>query len=321
MLARRQDAAAPVVPATTGREPVVGTIGHRGRVPDLRGKTVLVTGASSGIGLAAARHLAGLGAEVIMVSRDPVRGTAAREQVAEAARGPQPVFLAADLSSQQAIRLLARQLHMRFSRLDVLINNAGTACRRRELTVDGIERTLATNHLAPFLLTQLVLDLLLAAPAGRIVTVTSEAHSGTLDFDNLQGERCYRFFGAYARSKLANILFTYELARRLQGSTVTANCFTPGPTATNLGRGAGGLMGVMSGLVHLLALTPLGSSADKGALSAVYLAASPEVAAMSGRYFNRLRIARSKPITYDARVAAQLWGVSERLTAQPALRI
>jgi NAD(P)-dependent dehydrogenase (short-subunit alcohol dehydrogenase family) len=319
MLARRQDTAAPVVPATTGRRPVVGTVDHRGRVAGMRGKTVLVTGASSGIGLAASRHLAALGAELIMVARDPVRGAAARDEVAAVALGPQPVFLAADLSSQQAIHLLADQLHTRYERLDVLINNAGTACRRRELTVDGIERTLATNHLAPFLLTRLVLDLLLAAPAGRIVTVTSETHSGALDFDNLQGERHYHFFGAYARSKLANILFTYELARRLQGTTVTANCFTPGPTATNLGRGAGGLMGVTSGLVHVLALTPLGSSADKGALPAVYLASSPAVAGLSGRYFKRLRVARSKPITYDARVAARLWSISERLTTQPAL--
>jgi NAD(P)-dependent dehydrogenase (short-subunit alcohol dehydrogenase family) len=286
----------------------------------MHGKTVLVTGASSGIGLAAARHLAGLGAELIMVSRDPLRGATARDEVAKVTLGPQLVFLAADLSSQQAIRLLARQLHTRYSRLDVLIDNAGTAGRRRELTVDGIERTLATNHLAPFLLTRLLLDLLRAAPAGRVVTVTSEAHSGRLDFDNLQGERHYHFFGAYARSKLANILFTHELARQLQGTTVTANCFTPGPTATNLGRGAGGLMGVMSGLVHVLALTPLGSSADTGALPAVYLASSPAVAAVSGACFKRLRPARSKPITYDATVAAQLWAVSERLTAQPALR-
>jgi NAD(P)-dependent dehydrogenase (short-subunit alcohol dehydrogenase family) len=256
-----------------------------------------------------------------MVSRDPVRGAAARDEVARVALGPQPVFLAADLSSQQAIRRLADQLHTRYERLGVLVNNAGTACRRRELTADGIERTLATNHLAPFLLTRLLLDLLLAAPAGRVVTVTSEAHSGTLDFDNLQGERHYHFFGAYARSKLANILFTYELARRLQGTTVTANCFTPGPTATNLGRGAGGLMGLMSELVHVLALTPLGSSADKGALPAVYLASSPAVAGLSGAYFKRLRVARSKPITYDDRVAAGLWSISDRLTTQPALRI
>jgi NAD(P)-dependent dehydrogenase (short-subunit alcohol dehydrogenase family) len=301
--------------------PVVGIVQHRDRVADLRGKTVLVTGASSGIGLATSHRLAGLGAALIMVARDPIRGAAAREQVAEAAGGPQPVFIAADLSSQQAIHLLAQQLQTQHGRLDVLVNNAATACRRRELTADGIERTLATNHLAPFLLTRLLLDLLLAAPAGRIVTVTSETHSGRLDFDNLQGERHYQFFGAYARSKLANILFTYELARRLQGTAVTANCFTPGPTATNLGRGAGGLMGLLSGMVGVLALTPLGSSADTGAVPAVYLAASPAVAAVSGAYFKRLRAARSKPITYDAGVAARLWSISERLTTQPALTI
>ena len=194
-----------------------------------------------------------------------------------------------------------------------MINNAGTASRRLELTVDGIERTLATNHLCPFLLTGLVVDLLPAAPAGRIVTVTSESHSRRLDFDNLQGERHYNFFDAYARSKLTNILFTYELARRLKATSVIANCYTPGPTATNFGRGAGGLMGLMSGLVRVLALTPLGSSAAEGALPEVYLASSSEAAGVSGQYFMRLRPAHSKPITYDAGVAARLWSVSEKL--------
>lgn len=230
----------------------------------MRGKTVLITGASSDIGLAAARRLGQQGAALIMVSRDRARGAAAQDEVAKVAVSPAPTFLAADLSSQHAIRALADDLHARFTRLDVLINNAGTASRRRELTVDGIERTLATNHLGPFLLTGPVLDLLLAAPAGRIVTVTSESHNGRLDFDNLQGERHYNFFDAYARSKLTNILFTYELARRLKATSVIANCYTPGPTATNFGRGAGGLMGLMSGLVRVMALTPLGSSAAEG---------------------------------------------------------
>jgi retinol dehydrogenase 14 len=144
--------------------------------------------------------------------------------------------------------------------------------------------------------------------------VTSESQTRRLAFENLQGERHYNFFDACARSKLANILFTYELARRLQGSRVTANCFTPGPTTTNFGRGAGGLMGVMSGMAHVLALTSLGSSAEKGALPAVYLASAPGVAAVSGAYFVRLRPPRSKPITYNGEVAARLWTVSEQLT-------
>jgi NAD(P)-dependent dehydrogenase (short-subunit alcohol dehydrogenase family) len=285
---------------------------------DMQDKTVLVTGAGSGIGRAASRRLAELGAEVVMISRDPLRGAAARDEVAAGALGPEPIFIPADLSSQEAVRRLSAELHRRFDRIDVLINNAGTATNRRELTADGLERTLATNHLAPFLLTRLLLDLLEAAPAGRVVNVTSESHSSRLDFANLQGERHYNFFEAYARSKLANVLFTYELARRLQGTRVTANCYTPGPTATNFGRQAGGVMGLMSALVRMLALTPLGSSAAEGALPAVYLASAPEVAGLSGAYFERLRRARSKPITYDAAVAARLWSVSEALVAEPA---
>jgi NAD(P)-dependent dehydrogenase (short-subunit alcohol dehydrogenase family) len=272
-------------------------------------KTILITGASSGIGLAASLELAAMGTHVLMVSRDPARGEAARDEVARIATGSQPVFLPADLSSQLEIRRLADDLHNRFASLDVLFNNAGTASPRRELTTDGLETTFATNHLAPFLLTQLVLDLIVEAPAGRVVTTTSESHARGLEFDNLQGERRYSFFSAYARSKLANILFTYELARRLEGTGVIANCFTPGPTVTNFGRGAGGAMGIMSGLVRLL-----GHSPEEGARTAVYLASAREMDGVTGQYFFRGRPSRSKPITYDANVAGRLWKVSESLT-------
>ena len=255
-----------------------------------RSERVLITGASSGIGLAAAEQLAPGGAEVIMVSRDRARGEAAREKVAAVASGRTPTFCAADLSSQSSIRELAARLHDRFESIDVLINNPGTASRRRELTVDGLEKTFATNHLAPFLLTHLLIDLLLAAPAGRIVTTTSGSHSRRLDFENLQGERGYNFFSAYARSKLANILFTYELARRLAVSRVTANC------ATNFGRGGGGAMGLMSALVHVF-----GRSAESGARTAVYLATSPEVDTATGLYLFHGKPARSKPITVPPR--------------------
>ena len=224
---------------------------------------ILLTGASSGIGLTTAEQLAAGGAEVIMVSRDPASGAAAREKVAALATAAEPIFLAADLSNQASIRALSTLLHERFDSIDVLINSAGTAYRRRELTVDGIELTFATNHRAPFRLTHLVFDLLSAAPAARVISTTSESHSKRLDFDNLQGERKYTFFSAYARSKLANILFTYELARRLAGSRITANCFTPGPTSTNFGRGAGGAMGLLSALVRLV-----GSGAESGARTA-----------------------------------------------------
>jgi NAD(P)-dependent dehydrogenase (short-subunit alcohol dehydrogenase family) len=244
-----------------------------------------------------------------MVSRDPARGAAARELVARDSTGPEPVFLGADLSSQQQIRTVAGIIHDRYGRIDALLNNAGTAARHRELTVDGLEKTFATNHLGPFLLTQLLLDLLIDAPAGRIITTTSESHSRHLDFANLQGERGYGFFSAYSRSKLANILFTYELARRLRGTDVTANCFTPGPTASNFGRGAGGLMGLMSGLVRLI-----GRSTDDAARTAVFLATAPEMDGISGQYFFHGRPSQSRAITYDPGVAAQLWAISEQLT-------
>lgn len=244
-----------------------------------------------------------------MVSHEQLRGATARQKVAAKATGAEPVFLAADLSSQASIRALSTLLHERFDSIDVLIDNAGTASPRRELTVDGIEMTLATNHLAPFLLTHLVFDLLSAAPAARVVCTTSESHGRRLDFDDLQGERKYTFFSAYARSKLANVLFTYELASRLAGSQITANCFTPGPSATNFGRGAGGAMGLMSGLVRLV-----GRSAESGARTAVYLATSPEMDEPTGLYFFRGKAARSKPVTYDPEVAARLWVISKQLT-------
>jgi retinol dehydrogenase-14 len=284
-------------------------------------KTIVITGASSGIGLAASRQLAAQGASVIMVSRDRARGAAARDQVARIATGPLPTFLDADLSSQESIRRLAAELHARFTSIDVLINNAGTASAHRELTVDGVERTFAVNHLAPFLLTQLVRDLLLAAPAARVVNTVSETHSGRLDFGNLQGERRYSFFSAYARSKAANILFTYELARRLEGTGATANCFTPGPTATDFGRGMGGVVGIMGGLMRVI-----GRRADVSARTAVYLAMSPEMEGVTGQYFFRGRPSRSKPVTYNHEVASELWSVSESLigageqTAMEAIR-
>jgi retinol dehydrogenase 12 len=269
-------------------------------------KTIVITGASSGVGLAAARQLAANGARLVMVSHDPARGRAAREQVASVATGLEPIFLAADLSSQESIRGLAAVLHGRFTSIDVLINNAGTASGTRELTVDGFEKTFATNHLGPFLLTNLLLDLL--PSGGRVVNTVSETHSGRIEWDNLQGERRYTFFSAYARSKAAEILFTYELARRLAGR-ITANCFTPGPTASGFGRGTRGFIRVMSTLVNVIGRRP-----EVSARTGVYLALSPEMEGVSGQYFHHDRPARSKPITYDVQIAARLWAVSEALT-------
>ena len=280
-------------------------------------RIILVTGANSGVGFVAARKLAELGAAVIMVCRNPVRGNSARKQIAKVATGSPPTLLLCDLSSQASIHELASEVHARFSRIDVLLNNAGAIFARRQMTDDGIEKTFAVNHLAPFLLTNLLLDLVRAAPAGRILTVASESHSGTLEFDNLQGERHYNFFGAYNRSKLGNILFTYELARRLEGTATTVNCLSPGPTVTPFGNNLTGLPALFPMLMKKIPF--LFHSPEKGAETSIYVAASPEVAGASGRFFLRCRESRTKKITYDAEVAARLWRVSENLCAKVAL--
>jgi NAD(P)-dependent dehydrogenase (short-subunit alcohol dehydrogenase family) len=185
-------------------------------VNDMHGKIVLVTGANSGVGFAAAAELAAAGAEIAMVCRDRRRGEEAHARIADIARGATPQLLIADLSSQAEIRGLALEIGARFDHIDVLLNNAGGVFARRELTLDGVERTFATNHLAPFLLTNLLLDWVCAAPAGRVVTVATEVYGKNLAFDNLQGEQHYQFFKVYQQSKLANILFAFELARRLR---------------------------------------------------------------------------------------------------------
>jgi NAD(P)-dependent dehydrogenase (short-subunit alcohol dehydrogenase family) len=280
------------------------------RLP-MAGKTVLVTGASSGLGLVSARVLAERGARVVMVCRDEGRGRAARGQVARVAGGEPPVLKIADLASQAAIRNLAMDVAARFDRLDVLMNNAGAIFARRELTADGIEKTFAVNHLAPFLLTRLLLDLLRAAPAGRIVTVASDAYSAALDFDNLQSEKGHSPLAAQFRSKLENILFTYELARRLEGGKVTANCVSPGPTVTRFGDDLRGLPGLFFLAVKRIPF--LLQSAEKGAGTQIYVASSPDVAGLSGRFFAKGRESATRAITHDREAAARLWKISEEL--------
>lgn len=281
------------------------------------GKTVLITGANSGVGLAAARELAAEGAEILLVCRSADRGATAREDIARIATGRAPTLYIADLSSQAAIRTLGGEIHARASRIDVLINNAGGIFARRELSVDQIEKTWATNHLAPFLLTNLLLDLVLAAPAGRIVTVASESHSGALDFNNLQGERQFNFFAAYNRSKLANILFTYELARRLGPVGITANCVSPGPTVTRFGNEMTGLPGLLPRLMKRIPF--LFGSPEQGARTLIFAASARELAGTTGRFFLKSLQRKTRAITHDAVVAARLWTVSEELTGQSFL--
>jgi NAD(P)-dependent dehydrogenase (short-subunit alcohol dehydrogenase family) len=220
----------------------------------------------------------------------------------------------ADVSSQEEIRRLADEFKEAYPRLDVLINNVGVFRSKRITTADRIEMTFAVNHLAYFLLTNLLLDVLKVSAPSRIVNVSSGAQSNaTIDFDDLQGEKGYKGAKAYSRSKLATVLFPYELARRLEGTGVTANCLHPGVVGTNFGSGVSGVFGFM-----VRALTPLMKSPEKGAETSIYLASSPEVEGLSGRYFVKRAEARSSDVSYDERLARRLWEVSAELTNLPA---
>jgi NAD(P)-dependent dehydrogenase (short-subunit alcohol dehydrogenase family) len=277
---------------------------------DLAGKTIVITGANSGVGYATAAALVRRGALVVMVCRDPARGDAAQSALAAIAGGPGPELFIADLSSQGEVRRVAAALTAAHARIDVLVNNAGAVFDHRELSVDGVEMTLAVNHLAPFLLTELLLPSLLAAPSARVVTVSSEAYARKLDFDNLQGERRYGFLSAYGRSKLANVLFTRELADRLEASTVTANAASPGPTRTRFGDNLSGPVALFPKVMKRL---PFFGSPEKAARTVVYAAVSRETAGVSGRFFLRGREWHDKRVVKDRALARQLWRVSEQL--------
>jgi retinol dehydrogenase 14 len=275
------------------------------------GKRVLVTGANSGIGLWTARGLAKQGAELVLICRDAARGAAVYNELADVALAP-PSLLLADLSSQDAVRRLAAEVHAAFDRIDVLVNNAGSVFSRREFTVDGIEKTFAVNHLAPFLLTNLLIDMLAIAPRARVVTVTSEAHAAHIDFDNLQGERHYQFFKAYAASKTANILFTYELAKRLRELRMTANAVSPGPSRTHFGDN---LTGAAAAFPKVMKTMPFFHSAEKGSRVVTFVASDPDLTGITGQFFMNSKPRESKPVTHDQSVAARLWSISEELTS------
>ena len=276
----------------------------------MTGKTCLVTGASSGIGLETARGLAERGARVLMAARDAGRGEAARCDVAKSTGNDSVELVLADLGSQRQVRALAEDVLERCDRLDVLVNNAGLTLGERVLTEDGIETTFAVNHLAPFLLTNLLRDRLVESAPARVVTVASDAHNGgQIDFEDLSGERSFSGWAAYCQSKLANILFTRELTRRLAGTGVTATCLHPGVVRTGFGRKGPAFIRTSLKVGRYLLLSP-----ERGADTAVWLAASPEVDGQSGGYYVKRRLTQPSRAARDPRAAERLWKVSEHLT-------
>jgi NAD(P)-dependent dehydrogenase (short-subunit alcohol dehydrogenase family) len=270
----------------------------------------LLTGATNGIGLVAARELARRGAHVVLVGRSRARCATATAQIQAQTGNRQAEALLADLSSQQQVRDLAKQFRDRHPRLDVLVNNAGGIWLRRETTADGLEMTIAVNHLAYSLLTYLLLDLLKASVPARIVNVSSAAHrKATLDFDDLMGDRGYDGWQQYCRSKLMNLLFTYELARKLEGTGVTANALHPGWVPTGFAANNGWKGRLWQFVARWFAL-----NVEEGARTIIYLASSPEVAGVSGRYFVRERVVLSSTASTDETAAHRLWQISQKLT-------
>jgi NAD(P)-dependent dehydrogenase (short-subunit alcohol dehydrogenase family) len=276
----------------------------------MNGKTCLVTGATSGIGKETALALARRGASVIVVGRNPAKGADTVRWIRQQTGNDSVDLMLADLSSQLQVRRLAEDFKEKYQHLHVLVNNAGAVMLSRRESEDGIEMTWALNHLGYFLLTNLLLDVLRASAPSRIVNVSSGAHRRVeLDFADLQGRKRYRGFGAYARSKLANLLFTYELAARIEGTGVTVNALHPGLVATNLPGGNGLFGSVLTFLLGLRGMRP-----EAGARTAVYLAASSEVDGVSGLYFVKQKAVRSSRASYDLASAGRLWQVSVEMT-------
>ncbi len=279
----------------------------------MRDKICLVTGATSGIGQVTARALAEQGAHVIIVGRNQAKCSATVNQIQQQTGNRAVEYLLADLSSQSAVRQLAQEFKNRYQQLHVLVNNAGAIFFQRQVTVDGIEMTFGLNHLGCFLLTWLLLDVIRASAPARIVNVASRAHErARINFDDLQGTKSYNAMRAYGQSKLANILFTYELARRLAETRVTANALHPGVVGTGFAANNGSLVRLGLRLYRFFVLSP-----EQGAETSIYLATSPEIQSITGRYFVDKQAVSSSPVSYDAAVAARLWQVSMQMTRLP----
>jgi len=284
----------------------------------MNGKTILITGANSGIGKAAATEIARRGAHVVLTARDRARGEAARDDIRRASGNEAVELLLGDFAVLDDVRRLAAEADQRLPRIDVLINNAGLMLTERGETNDGYETTFQVNHLAPFLLTSLLYPKLAASAPARVVTVASGAHKrgGALDFDDLQSKGSYVPFSVYGRSKLANILFTRELARRVAGSGVTANCMHPGVVATGFAADGdtSGVFPVLMRIARPFMLTP-----EKGAETIVHLACAPEVERVTGGYFVRKRRVQPNGNALDDVAARRLWDASVALTGAPAV--
>jgi NAD(P)-dependent dehydrogenase (short-subunit alcohol dehydrogenase family) len=275
----------------------------------MQGQVCVITGATSGIGKAAAAALARQGAEIIVVGRDPGRAEATAAAI-QADGAPPPKVEIADLARLDQVRALAGRLNQTLDRIDVLINNAGLVLNERQVTPDGYEHVFAVNHLAPFLLTNLLRPKLTASAPGRVITVSSDAHTAArLDLDDPNLEHGWSSWRSYSNSKLANILFTRELARRLDGTGVTANCLHPGVVRTGFGRDARPLMRVGITIAKPFMLSP-----ERGADTIVYLASSPDVAAKTGGYYVKRQLREPSAAARDDGLARRLWEISERLT-------
>jgi retinol dehydrogenase 14 len=282
----------------------------------MAGRTVLVTGGTGGIGRATALGLARMGADLAIIGRDRGRTEDAAREIRAAGGGRVDAFIA-DLSSQSQVRDVAEEVLQSLSRIHVLINNVGGYFDTRHVTADGLERTFALNHLAPFLLTNLLLEKLKQSASARVVTVSSNAQTtGRIDFSDLQGERSYSGARAYSQSKLANVIFSYELARRLKGTSVTANALHPGLVSTSFGAEDPGTVQ----RIFVPFLRPLMKSPAQGAATSIHLASAPELEQVTGRYFANSHAKKSSELSYDQATAARLWQVSADLVGLTAPR-